>query len=76
MTLDEALKLVKQLSPLDQLKLIEQITPDIHRALSQTPLTPRKSLWGLCSDLGSAPSEADIDEIRAVEWASFAGESI
>jgi hypothetical protein len=75
-TLEEALDLVKQLSPLDKARLIERIVPDIERELMVTQPTPRKSLLGLCADLGPAPSAEEIDEARREEWANFPREDI
>jgi hypothetical protein len=70
-TLEEALGLVKRLSPLDKARLIERIVPDIERELATAQPGPRKSLWGLCADLGPAPSAEEIDQARQEEWASF-----
>lgn len=75
-SLEEALNLVKQLSPVDKARLIERIVPDIERELKVTWPTPRKSLWGLCADLGSAPSAEEIDQARREEWANFPREDI
>jgi hypothetical protein len=78
-TLKEALDVVKQLSPVDKARLIEQIVPDIERELAASPRalpTARKSLWGLCADLGPAPTSGDIDQARREEWARFPREDI
>jgi len=75
-TLEEALELVKQLSPVDKTRLIERIVPDIERELITTQPVPRKSLWGLCADLGPAPSAEEIDQARREEWANFPREDI
>lgn len=63
-TLEEALDLLKQLSPLDKARLIGRIVPDIERELRATRPAPRKSLWGLCADPGLAPSAEEIDQTR------------
>ncbi len=76
MTLQEVLNLAKQLSSLDKVRLIQQIAPDIERELIDNPPTPRKSLWGLCADLGQAPSASEIDAARSEEWAGFPREDI
>ncbi|MGL5065128.1 MAG: hypothetical protein ACRC62_34600 [Microcoleus sp.] len=70
MTFEAVLNLVKQLSLAEKLRLIKSIVPEIERELVVVP-TPRKSLWGLCADLGTAPSAEDIDEVRKEEWANF-----
>lgn len=58
--LQEVLQLAKQLSSLDKMRLIQQIAPDIEQELMVSNNKPRKSLWGLCADLGPAPSAEDI----------------
>ena len=75
-TLEEALDLVKQLPPLDKVRLIEQMVRDIERELMAARPAPRKSLWGLCADLGPAPSAEEIDQARREEWANFPREDI
>ena len=51
MNFQEVLKLAKQLSSIDKVRLIQQLTPDLERELTQQKPKPNKSLWGLCSDL-------------------------
>jgi hypothetical protein len=75
-TLEEALELVKQLSPVDKTRLIKRIVPDIERELITAQPVPRKSLWGLCVDLGPAPSAEEIDQARREEWANFPREDV
>jgi hypothetical protein len=70
MTFEAVLNLVKQLSLAEKLRLIKSIILEIERELV-VGQTPRKSLWGLCADLGIAPSATDIDEVRREEWANF-----
>ena len=67
-SLEEALDLVKQLSPVDKARLVERVAVDIEGELMPTAPPPRKSLWGLCADLGPAPSARDIEEARREEW--------
>jgi hypothetical protein len=71
MTLEEALKLIQQLSPVDKIRLIERLAPEIERELLTVKPAPRKSLWGLCADLGQAPSADEIDQARSEVWANF-----
>jgi hypothetical protein len=71
MTLEQALRVVEQLSPTDKLRLIEKIVPTIAQSLPGSTSQPRRSLLGLCADLGQAPSEADIDAVRQEMWAGF-----
>jgi hypothetical protein len=71
MTLQEVVNLVKQLSLVDKVRLIKQVVPEIEKELIAKSSTPRHSLWGLCADLGKAPSADEIDQVRREEWASF-----
>jgi hypothetical protein len=73
-TLDQVLSLARQLPPLDKVRLIERIAPDIERDIRQHG--PLKSLLGLCADLGPAPSVKDIDEVRHEMWDGFPREDI
>jgi hypothetical protein len=70
-TLEEVLVLVKKLSPVDQVRLIEQVAPEIERVLAVAPQGGRTSLRGLLQDLGPAPSEEEIDEARRETWSHF-----
>jgi hypothetical protein len=75
-TLEQVIFLARQLPPLDKIRLIEQMAPEIERdLLGQRPLK-RKSLLGLCADLGSAPSAGEIDQIRREMWTGFPREDI
>ena len=68
-TLEQVIALARQLPPLEKVRLIERIAPEIERDIRQQ--RPSKSLLGLCADLGPAPSAEDIDEIRLEMWAGF-----
>jgi hypothetical protein len=73
-TLEQVVALARQLPPLEKIRLIERIVPEIERdIMDQKPL---KSLLGLCADLGPAPSAEDIDQIRQEMWARFPREDI
>jgi hypothetical protein len=75
-TLEQVVSLARQLPPVEKIRLIERMVPEIERdMLGQRPLK-RKSLLGLCADLGPAPSAEDIDEIRHEMWAGFPREDI
>ena len=68
-TLEQVISLARQLPPLEKVRLIERIAPEIERDIRQQ--RPLKSLLGLCADLGPAPSAEDIDETRLEMWAGF-----
>jgi hypothetical protein len=76
MTLDQAVSVIDQLSLADKLRLIEQIMPRIQQQLAVIQPEPKRSLYGLCQDLGAAPSAAAIDEVRQEMWANFGQENI
>ena len=76
MTLQEVLQLAKQLTPIDKVRLIQQLTPDLEREFSQIKPQPKKSLLGLCANLGKAPSAAEIDNARSEMWIGFPREDI
>lgn len=44
----------------------------------ETPgdMTSRRSLYGLCADLGPGPSDAEIEAVRRAMWATFPREDI
>ena len=71
MDLAEVVEIAKQLPLLDKVRLIVLLAPLIERDLLSAQPGPRRSLLGLCSDLGPAPSAEDIDEARRQEWAGF-----
>ena len=76
MTLEQVLELAKQLSLVDKVRLIEQMAPEIERELVKNTTPPRRSLWGMCADLGTAPSAEEIDEARREAWGDFPREDI
>ncbi|MDZ7959351.1 MAG: hypothetical protein RMY34_15950 [Aulosira sp. DedQUE10] len=76
MSLKDVIKLAKQLSSVDKLRLIQEIAPDLERELMYRSQIPRKSLWGLCADLVQAPSTEEIDEFRSQELINFPREDI
>ena len=48
----------------DLISNLEHLINNLEQELSQTKPQPKKSLLGLCEDLGKAPSAAEIDNIR------------
>lgn len=70
-TFEDVLKLVQQLSPSEQARLIRRIVPDIERELVAGRPASGVSLLGLVKDLGPAPSTDEIDACRREAWATF-----
>ena len=73
MTLEQVLDVVKQLSLLDKVRLIERIAPQIERELQVAQSTPRKSLRGLWQGLDI--TEDDIAQARREMWSNFPREN-
>ena len=72
-TLEQVLKLAKQLSPLEKVQLIEQVAPDLEAPLEafSKGKRPLQSAYGICADLGPAPSAEEIDEVRKEIFKNF-----
>lgn len=76
-SLEDVVTLAMRLSPRDKLHLVERVLPDLAGSLSGNPSEPhRRSLLGLCADLGRAPSADDIDKVRQEIWRSFPREDV
>ncbi len=73
-TLEEALTLVRELSPVDKARLIERIVPDIERELKTARSMPLKSLRGMWRGLDI--TEEEIAEARREMWGDFPREDI
>ena len=73
-TLDEALRLVRQLSLIDKVRLMEAIAPQIKQELLTTQVQPRQSLRGLWR--GIDITDADITNLRQDMWSNFPREDI
>lgn len=70
-TLDEVLNLARQLSPVDKVRLIERVAPEVERDLATARDSRTRSLLGILKDLGPAPSLEEINATRHEAWASF-----
>ena len=75
-TVDEVLELVRRLSTIEKVQLIERVAPEIERELVMGRATPSVSLLGVVKDLGTAPSADEIDACRHDAWAHFPREGI
>lgn len=73
-TLEATLELVKQLSLVDKVRLIEQIAPQIEKELTKIQSKPRQSLRGIWR--GANITESDINEVRKEMWSNFPREDI
>jgi hypothetical protein len=65
------LELTQGLTLLDKVRLVERMMPEIERELASAAKTPKRSLLGICADLGPAPSAETIDEASREMWRNF-----
>jgi len=70
-TLEEVLRLARQLSPVDKVRLIERVAPEVESDLAARQGGGNRSLLGFLKDLGPAPSAEEIDAARHEAWSSF-----
>lgn len=75
-TLADVLQRAQRLAPIDKVRLIERLAPEIERALPQEPAAPKRSLHGIVKEFGPAPSAEEIDEARREAWATFPRDDI
>lgn len=73
---EEVVTLALSLSPLQKVRLVEQVMKTLEYDLESTQPKIRRSLYGICADLGPAPSAEDIDEVRREVWANFPRDDI
>jgi hypothetical protein len=75
---EDLLRLAKQLTPGQKLRLIETLAPDLEEPLRQAEGSPQplQSLYGLWKDFGVDISANDIDEARREMWGSFPRDDI
>lgn len=69
--LPRILELTQGLTLLDKVRLVEHMMPEIERELASSTKAPKRSLLGICADLGPAPSAETIDEARREMWSTF-----
>lgn len=72
--LAQALDLALNLSPLDKVRLVEQLMATLEQELAEPAKKPRPSLYGLWADLQI--SGEDLDEMRQQVWNSFPREDL
>jgi hypothetical protein len=72
-TLEEVMRLAKRLSPLEKIRLIEHIIPDLESEISKAKQERQtvRSVYGIMSHMGPAPTEEDIDEARREMMSGF-----
>jgi hypothetical protein len=69
--LSELMPQLLNLSPQEKIRLIARLADTLEHDLEGAGNIQRESLYGLCADLGAAPSAQDIDEVRHAAWGNF-----
>jgi hypothetical protein len=72
--LNDALVIARGLSPLDKVRLVEEVMALLEEDLAQSQHVPKRSMYGIWKDVHI--TEEDIDEIRQEMWANFPREDI
>jgi hypothetical protein len=67
--LEETFALAVKLSPLDKVRLLERLASTLQTDLA--PPAPLKDAYGLVADLGTPPTDEDIQEVRREMWRNF-----
>ncbi len=66
---EQAVAIAQNLSPLDKVRLVEQVMATLEQDLTQSRKKPKRSLYGMWS--GVSLSAEDIDEARQEMWGTF-----
>lgn len=75
--IEEIVALTENLSREEKFEIVERLLVDLKSLEPDaTRPKPKRSLLGLCADLGPAPSAEDIDEVRREVWKNFPREDI
>ena len=72
--LEQAVTIALNLSPLEKVRLVEQIMATLEQDLSQNENQPKHSLYGIWSEVDI--SSEDISEARDEMWGKFPREDI
>jgi hypothetical protein len=72
--LEQAVAIAMNLSPLEKVRLVEQIMATLEQDLNPNTKQPKRSLYGIWSDVNL--SAEDIDEARNEMWGQFPREDV
>jgi hypothetical protein len=74
---EQTVTLALNLTPVEKVRLIEQVIATLEQDLqAANPKQPRRSLLGVLSQYGAAPSAEEIDQARREMWGNFPREDI
>jgi hypothetical protein len=71
---EQAVAFALNLSPLEKVRLVEQVMATLEQDLTVGQKKPKRSLYGLWSDVNV--SAEDIDDARREMWGNFPHEDI
>jgi hypothetical protein len=74
--LEDTLEILRRLPAQDKALVLEELAAMLRADLNQAERKPLDDLYGLCADLGSAPSEDDLEEARREMLKNFPREDI
>jgi|GEM_PF-640395 len=75
-TIKVVLSLTRNMPAVYKAQLISDLATSLGKDLTVSVPGPRRSLRGICADLGPAPSAEEIDEARREAWSNFPREDI
>ncbi len=76
-TLEQVRRLAAKLSPEEKTRLAQWIEETSGEEVDDAARTKlRRSLYGLCADLGPGPTDEDIEDVRREMWTGFPREDI
>lgn len=72
--LEKVIDMARGLSPLEKVRLVEEVMTLLHGDLSESKPGPKRSLYGILPNTGL--TEEDIAEVRKEMWGNFPREDI
>jgi hypothetical protein len=76
LTVDELIEYLWRLPARDRWHVVGQVVARAERESESPGAQQTQSQWGAWSNLGPAPSEEDIQEVRREMWANFPRDDI
>ncbi len=75
-SLKSVITLAQQLSPVDKVRLVEQLMTSLEHDLQTALKTPKEDLYGLWADMNITISDNDIEAVRREMWQNFPREGL
>lgn len=74
--LEHVKRLATRLSSPERAQLAAWLAEPLEERRARSSVPATRALYGMCSDLGLGPSDADIEEVRREMWGAFPREDI